>query len=127
MNAIFIGKVGTAVDSGVYRILVDRLWPRGIAKIAAPWDAWMKDVAPSTPLRQWYGHEELRYEEFRHRYWEELLKLRDGGAMNTLRERWQRQPLILLTVSKLVEISQVPVLRDFLETEYRSEDYSGRL
>ena len=55
-----------------YRILVDRLWPRGVKKSAAHLDCWMKDIAPSPPLRVWFGHREDRFTEFRRRYQREL-------------------------------------------------------
>lgn len=54
------------------RILVDRLWPRGVAKADAALDLWMKDIAPSTELRQWFGHDPARWDSFRARYAEEL-------------------------------------------------------
>jgi DNA-3-methyladenine glycosylase len=55
-----------------YRVLVDRLWPRGLSKEKASVDLWLKEVAPTTELRKWFGHEDERYEEFRRRYREEL-------------------------------------------------------
>jgi uncharacterized protein YeaO (DUF488 family) len=54
------------------RFLVERLWPRGVRKEAARLDAWLKDVAPSTQLRQWFSHDPARWEDFRKRYWREL-------------------------------------------------------
>lgn len=54
------------------RVLVDRLWPRGVAKADAKLDAWMKEIAPSTELRKWFGHDPARWEEFQARYREEL-------------------------------------------------------
>ena len=54
------------------RILVDRLWPRGVSKAKAALDGWMKDIAPSTTLRQWFGHDPARWQEFRRRYTEEI-------------------------------------------------------
>lgn len=60
-----------AEDDGV-RILVDRLWPRGLKKTDAAIDQWAKDIAPSTTLRKWFGHDPARWEEFRRRYVEEL-------------------------------------------------------
>src|SRR5512132_503642 len=62
------------------RVLVDRLWPRGIRKSAAAIDLWIKDVAPSTALRKWFGHDPARWLEFRHRYAAELRGHRDGLA-----------------------------------------------
>ncbi len=60
-----------ASDDG-FRVLVERLWPRGLAKEAAAFDEWMKDIAPSTELRQWFGHDPARWDEFRQRYAEEV-------------------------------------------------------
>ena len=58
-------------DDGL-RILVERLWPRGVSKQKAKIDLWLKDLAPSTELRQWYGHDPARWPQFRKRYWAEL-------------------------------------------------------
>ncbi len=60
-----------AQDDG-YRVLVDRLWPRGMSRAAAHFDLWLRDIAPSTELRKWYGHEVARWPEFRRRYGNEL-------------------------------------------------------
>lgn len=95
-------------------MLADRLWPRGIAKASAPWDEWIKDVAPSTELRQWYGHEPERQQAFRDRYWQELMARRDDAPLNELMGRAERQPVMLLTATKDIERSHLPVLRDFL-------------
>ena len=62
-----------------HRILIDRLWPRGLSKEAAAIDEWAKEVTPSTALRQWFGHKEENFEEFAHRYREEL----DGNPAAT--------------------------------------------
>lgn len=61
----------TSPDDGL-RILVERLWPRGVSKQKAKIDLWLKDLAPSTELRQWYGHDPARWPQFRKRYWAEL-------------------------------------------------------
>lgn len=55
-----------------YRVLVDRLWPRGISKEKASWDEWLKNIAPSTALRQWFAHDPVRWDAFRKKYDEEL-------------------------------------------------------
>lgn len=60
------------MPGGTYRILVDRLWPRGIKKTSTKVDVWLKDIAPSTELRKWYGHEEAKADEFARRYRAEL-------------------------------------------------------
>jgi uncharacterized protein YeaO (DUF488 family) len=62
------------------RILVDRLWPRGVSKAAARIDIWLKDIAPSTSLRTWFGHDPARWDEFRRRYFGELDKCDDAVA-----------------------------------------------
>jgi uncharacterized protein YeaO (DUF488 family) len=67
-------------------VLVDRVWPRGLTKDAAHLDAWIKDAAPSTPLRHWYGHRPERFTEFRRRYLAELADPQPAAAMNRLRE-----------------------------------------
>jgi uncharacterized protein YeaO (DUF488 family) len=63
-----------------YRILVDRLWPRGVSKAEAHLDEWDRDVAPSTELRQWFGHDPQRWEEFRRHYRDELARRPDAVA-----------------------------------------------
>ena len=63
---------GGGPGPGTTRILVDRLWPRGIAKDSAPFEGWWKQVAPTTELRKWYGHEPERFAEFARRYRQEL-------------------------------------------------------
>lgn len=81
-----------APDDG-YRVLVDRIWPRGVSKERAALDVWLKDVAPSTELRTWFGHEDERYLEFRGRYFAEL---EGGTALEQLRDLAQTHPVITL-------------------------------
>ena len=76
------------------RILVDRLWPRGVKKSAAGIDMWAKDIAPSTELRQWFGHETDRWEEFRRRYVAELKQKPD--LVNELRALARSGPITLV-------------------------------
>lgn len=68
-----------------YRVLIDRLWPRGISRERAKLDAWEKELAPSTELRQWFGHDPTRFEEFRRRYVDELRHRRP--LLSALRSR----------------------------------------
>ena len=68
-----------SADDGT-RVLVDRLWPRGVSKKAAALDRWMKDLAPSTELRRWYDHDPARWAEFRQRYLDELAHKPEGVA-----------------------------------------------
>ena len=94
------------------RILVDRLWPRGLSKDGANIDEWRKDVAPSAELRKWYGHDPERYDEFAARYRDELDAAPD--ALNDLRDRARSGVLTLLTATKDVEHSQAAVLAGVL-------------
>jgi uncharacterized protein YeaO (DUF488 family) len=96
------------------RVLVDRLWPRGLAKDKAHLDEWLRDVAPSAELRTWYGHAPDRFDEFRRRYLDELGEPAPGAALQHLRELSKAGPVVLLTASKDVEISQARVLADVL-------------
>ncbi|MCQ4043484.1 DUF488 domain-containing protein [Streptantibioticus rubrisoli] len=97
------------------RVLVDRVWPRGLAKDRADLDEWAKDAAPSTELRKWYGHEPERYDEFRKRYKDELAAPEHQAAVEHLRDLAEKGPLTLLTATKSVEQSQAPVLADVIK------------
>ncbi|MGH3343647.1 MAG: DUF488 domain-containing protein, partial [Carbonactinosporaceae bacterium] len=92
------------------RVLVDRLWPRGLAKDEARIDSWVKDVAPSPELRTWYGHDPGRFAEFRRRYEAELTDPGRAAALNELREVARERPLTLLTATKDPSLSQAAVL-----------------
>jgi uncharacterized protein YeaO (DUF488 family) len=72
MGTVGIRRVYEASPEGTFRILVDRIWPRGLSKEAAGVDLWLKEVGPSTGLRTWFGHDPARFEEFARRYREEL-------------------------------------------------------
>ncbi|WP_327128774.1 DUF488 family protein [Streptomyces sp. NBC_01727] len=96
------------------RVLVDRVWPRGMRKEDAHLDQWLRDVAPSTELRKWYSHEPSRFTEFRRRY---LAELRDAGhreAVEHLRDLAAHDKLLLLTATKDVDHSQAAVLAEWL-------------
>ncbi|MEU3246098.1 MULTISPECIES: DUF488 domain-containing protein [unclassified Streptomyces] len=98
------------------RVLVDRLWPRGLAKARAHLDEWCKQVAPSTELRQWYHHEPDRFEEFGRRYREELRDPERAEALAHLRDLAEKRPLTLITATKQPEISEAEVLAELLRT-----------
>jgi uncharacterized protein YeaO (DUF488 family) len=99
----------TAPDDGT-RVLVDRLWPRGVRKADARLDRWCKDVAPSDELRQWYGHDPELFAEFRRRYELELADPDHRDAVAELRELAAHGEITLLTATKDVTISQAAVL-----------------
>ena len=96
------------------RVLVDRLWPRGLAKDAGKVDDWLRAVAPSDDLRRWYGHDPARFEEFRRRYRAELADPERADALGRLRELARSGPVTLVTATKDVTISQAAVLADAL-------------
>jgi uncharacterized protein YeaO (DUF488 family) len=98
------------------RVLVDRIWPRGLAKGEADLGEWCKEIAPSTPLRKWYGHDPERFEEFSRRYRAELEEPERAEALQHLRELAKDQPLTLLTATKHPDISEAVVLADILRT-----------
>jgi uncharacterized protein YeaO (DUF488 family) len=103
-------------DDGV-RVLVDRLWPRGIAKEGLRLDRWAKEVAPSTELRKWYGHQPERFDEFRKRYRAELEAPPVAEGLEELRRTANRGPLTLLTATRDVPHSGAAVLAEVVEDQ----------
>ena len=99
------------------RVLVDRLWPRGLRKDAARLDLWARDVAPSTELRQWYGHDPAKFAEFRRRYLDELSGRAQRTELGRLRALASAGPLTLLTATRDVEHSQAAVLARLLRQD----------
>jgi uncharacterized protein YeaO (DUF488 family) len=96
------------------RVLVDRVWPRGMTKDAAHLNEWIKEAAPSTPLRRWYGHRPERFAEFRRRYVAELADPGPAAAVDRLRRLARTGTVTLLTATRDVEHSQAAVLADLL-------------
>ncbi|MEV8565500.1 DUF488 family protein [Streptomyces sp. NPDC051322] len=97
------------------RVLVDRVWPRGLTKEKAGLDEWCKEIAPSTELRKWYGHDPQRFEEFGRRYRSELEEPARAQALGHLKETAKDGTLTLLTATKEPGISQAQVLADLLD------------
>jgi uncharacterized protein YeaO (DUF488 family) len=95
------------------RILIDRLWPRGIAKAGLKHDAWPRALTPSNELRKWYGHDPQRFAEFRRRYREELAAHQDELA--ALRALVKGRKATLVTATRELELSHAQVLREILE------------
>jgi len=100
-------------DDGT-RVLVDRLWPRGLSKARAALDDWCKNVAPSGELRTWYNHDPDRFEEFSRRYRQELQDPERAAALARLREFAREGPVTLLTATKRADISEAAVLAAIL-------------
>jgi uncharacterized protein YeaO (DUF488 family) len=97
------------------RVLVDRIWPRGLRKDAVRLDDWAKDAAPSTELRTWYGHDPAKFEEFRQRYLGELAGSTQRAALGRLRAlATAGRPLTLLTATRDLDHSQAAVLARLL-------------
>ena len=95
------------------RILVDRLWPRGLTKAAAKIDLWLKDIAPSATLRKWFGHETSRWEEFKKRYFAELKK--NNEQVSLLKRELSAGKVTLVYGAKDQEHNGAIVLKEFLE------------
>lgn len=98
------------------RVLVDRIWPRGLSKEKAGFDEWCKAVAPSTTLRKWYGHDPDRFDEFGRRYRDELEEPERAEALQHLRDLAKQRNLTLITASKRADISEATVLADLLRS-----------
>jgi uncharacterized protein YeaO (DUF488 family) len=97
------------------RVLVDRLWPRGMSKDRLAIDVWMKEIAPSPELRRWYGHRPARFEAFAARYREELRSADRRADLAELRRVAARGRLTLLTATKDVDRSAAAVLMDVID------------
>ena len=102
-----------AKDDGK-RILVDRLWPRGLSKEKAQVDVWLKEVAPSNDLRKWFAHDPEKFAEFRRRYKDELASGEAIDALGQLHELARQGPVTLLFAAHDTEHNNAVVLRDIL-------------
>jgi len=94
------------------RILVERLWPRGITKRRAALDLWLKGIAPSPELRKWFAHDPAKWKQFQRRYWKEL---QDNQAVAILRDKSHRGTVTLIYAAKDEEHNGALALREFLE------------
>jgi uncharacterized protein YeaO (DUF488 family) len=106
----------TEPDDGI-RVLVDRVWPRGLRKDRANLDEWTKDVAPSTELRKWYSHDPEKFDQFRSQYRRELEDPTKRAALEHLRTLLENNPLTLLTATTDVKHSNATVLAELLREE----------
>ncbi len=101
-----------AAESDGVRILVDRLWPRGVSKAKAAIDHWLKEISPSTGLRQWFGHDPARWQEFRRRYREELQQ--HAAVLEQIAELARSGTVTLLYGARDEAHNNAVVLRDLL-------------
>ena len=101
------------------RILVDRLWPRGIARESARLDGWLKELAPSDGLRRWFGHDPERWEEFQARYRQELAQ--QAAQLEQLRHVAATGVLTLLFAARDIDRNNAVVLKEVLETDKKEQ------
>ena len=97
------------------RILVDRLWPRGVRKDALKLDLWLRELAPSNELRKWFGHDPRRWEEFERRYYSELQRPERQEQLHELLALARKGPVTLLYAARDEEHNEAVALRKFLE------------
>jgi uncharacterized protein YeaO (DUF488 family) len=103
-----------------YRVLIDRLWPRGVSKANAHVDAWPKEISPSTELRSWYGHDPDKWSEFQKRFREELKAPEAKAVLDDLVKRGKRGRVTLLFSSHAADISNAAVLEPLLNRRIRA-------
>lgn len=97
------------------RVLVERLWPRGVTKEKAAIDLWLKDIAPSTELRKWYNHDLEKWDEFRKRYDRELEN--NESALATMKELMAKGPVTFVYASHDQQHNSALVLKEYLENQ----------
>lgn len=113
MSEVKIKRVYDAPDGDDgTRILVDRLWPRGLTKERACVDVWLKDIAPSTELRKWFGHDPAKWEQFRERYHRELEA--NVNLVSLLKEKLKGGAVTLLFAAKDAEHNEAVALQEWL-------------
>lgn len=108
-----VKRVYEPADAGDgFRVLVDRLWPRGVSKARAQLDLWLKDIAPSAELRTWFGHDPAKWDEFRARYFRELGE--HQGDIDTLLEKARQGRVTLLYGARETEHNDAVALHEYL-------------
>ena len=99
--------------NSTFRILVDRLWPRGLSTEKVKVDLWQKDIAPSNSLRRWFSHDERKWDEFKDRYFKELEK--NSEFVSTIIDRAKEGPITLLYGAKEEKFNNAMALKEYLE------------
>jgi uncharacterized protein YeaO (DUF488 family) len=107
---------GSTTNDG-FRILVDRLWPRGMSKEKAKVDFWLKDIAPSDDLRKWFAHDEKKWDEFKRSYYEELAQRPE--LINLIMEKTSKGNVTLIYGAKNERFNNAVALKEYLLTKYR--------
>lgn len=114
MKSIIIKRIyEEASKSDGYRLLVDRIWPRGVSKEKAKLDEWNKEIAPSTELRKWFDHQEERFDAFAVKYKNELSE--NKSELQRIKEISKKQQLCLLYGAKDEKYNQAVVLKEILD------------
>jgi uncharacterized protein YeaO (DUF488 family) len=108
----------TVSDEDGFRILVDRLWPRGLSKEKAKISLWLKDIAPSTPLRKWYGHEQDKWSEFKEKYYGELSS--KEGLVDVIQQKMSSGNVTLLFGAREEKYNNAVALKEYIEKPKRS-------
>jgi uncharacterized protein YeaO (DUF488 family) len=103
--------------NSTFRILVDRLWPRGLSKDKVKVDLWQKDIAPSNSLRKWFSHDERKWDEFKDRYFKELEK--NSEFVSTIIDRAKEEPITLLFAAKDEKFNNAMALKEYLEEKIK--------
>jgi uncharacterized protein YeaO (DUF488 family) len=105
-------------NSNSFRILVDRLWPRGLSKDKVKVDLWQKDIAPSTLLRKWFSHDEKKWDEFKSRYFKEL-EINNEFVNVILNRLQEKKSIILLYGAKDEKCNNALALKEYLEKKIK--------
>lgn len=104
-----------------YRILVDRLWPRGVKKEELKYDSWAKEITPSNEIRKWFNHDPEKFEQFKSAYLEELTENEEtADFVKEIKDELEEQNVTLLYAAKDEKINHVVILKDFLEEQKNS-------
>jgi uncharacterized protein YeaO (DUF488 family) len=110
-------------DDG-FRILVDRLWPRGMSNEKAKVDLWLKDIAPSDELRKWFAHDEKKWDEFKHSYFEELAQ--KAKLVSLIMEKSRQGNVTLLYGAKNEGLNNAVALKEYLLTKHKRAKNEAR-
>ena len=123
MEKILVKRVYEPVaKSDGFRVLVDRIWPRGLSKADAHLDLWLREISPSTALRKWFNHDPVRWTEFQRRYRAELKA--KGALLSVITEQAKASPVTLLYSAKDEQHNQAVALQNFLLMQNRVADRS---
>ena len=118
MGEIKLVRIYDSEQPAGFRILVDRLWPRGMSKERAKLDLWAKELGPSNDLRKWFGHEDAKYPEFKRKYFAELdQNPAVAGFRDLLKGQLKQGDVLFLFAAKNLDHNQAVALKEYLEAE----------